>query len=246
MSNSLLTEEETLAFKADFFPMTVIKLSTGDINAIKKQLSATIVSAPNYFKQAPVVIDISGIGADKSTIDLKTICALLREQQMIPVGVRGLEKAEQNIAISQGLALINAPKALEKKVEPSLTTGTKTKPRPEAPQKIGLKTRLITTPIRSGSQIYAKDGDLIVMAAVNTGAECFADGNIHIYGPLRGKALAGANGNTQARIFCESLEADLISISGRYLTSDQIKIPKTKKPMIQIYLKNDKLHIEGI
>ena len=238
--------EESLAFKADFVPMTVIKLSNADLASIKKQLSATVVSAPNYFKNAPIVIDVSAIEGDKTQIDFNAICKLLRDQEMIPLGIRGLEKNEHNLALSKGLAVIKTAKPPAKK-EPSLTSGAGVKKeKTEAPKSSSLKTKLVTTPIRSGSQVYAKEGDLVVLSAVNSGAECFADGDIHIYGPLRGKALAGANGNKKARIFCEALEAELVSIAGHYLSSDQIKAPETKKPMIQIYLKNDKIHIDGI
>ena len=100
--------------------------------------------------------------------------------------------------------------------------------------------------MRSGTQVYAKGTDLVVLTAVNAGAECIADGNIHIYGPLRGRALAGANGNKNANIFCESLEAELIAVAGHYLTKDQIKAPKLTKPLIHIYLEGDKLKIGGI
>ncbi|PHQ78891.1 MAG: septum site-determining protein MinC [Coxiella sp. (in: Bacteria)] len=105
---------------------------------------------------------------------------------------------------------------------------------------------MLTRPVRSGTQVYAKGTDLVALSAINAGAECLADGNIHCYGPLRGRALAGANGNVNAHIFCESLEAELIAIAGHYLTQDQIKVPKIKEPLIHIYLKGDKLQIEGI
>ena len=82
--------------------------------------------------------------------------------------------------------------------------------------------RIVTEPVRSGTQIYARGGDLIVTAAVSPGAELVADGNIHVYGPLRGRALAGASGDTSARIFCSRLEAELVSIAGRYLVSEQL------------------------
>src|SRR5207237_3532700 len=84
------------------------------------------------------------------------------------------------------------------------------------------KPRLITQPVRSGTQIYARGTDLVVTAPVSAGAEIMADGNIHVYAALRGRALAGADGDVEARIFCSRLEAELISIAGRYLVSDQI------------------------
>lgn len=250
MTTSLIKEQDALEFKADFFPMTVIKLTNSYPHIIRNQVSATIAAAPAYFKNAPVVIDVSTLTTENQTFDLDAICQLLQDKNMIPVGIRGLEQSAHPAALAKGLAIMRPPKtASEKKANPSLASGSIS--RSDTSNKIKVTSRpvttqLVTSPVRSGSQIYARGGDLIVTAAVNTGAECFADGNIHIYGPLRGKALAGACGNDKARIFCASLEAELISISGHYLTSENIKVPASDKPMIQIYLKEGKILIEGI
>jgi len=164
---------------------------------------------------------------------------------MIPIGLRSINLTSQEITIPDGLVIMKASKQAEKKTEASLTSGTTTNKMPE-PKKQSSNSKLITMPVRSGTQYYARDGDLIVTAAVNPGGECFANGNIHIYGPLRGKALAGVNGNEKSRIFCASLEAELIAIAGHYLTRDQMNPPKINKPMIQIYLKDGKIQIDGI
>ena len=100
----------------------------------------------------------------------------------------------------------------------------------------------MTQPVRSGTQIYARGADLIVTAAVSPGAEIIADGNIHVYGALRGRALAGAVGDVEARIFCSRLEAELISIAGRYLVSEQIP-PEQHGLQVQIALDDDRLTI---
>ncbi|MGC2413773.1 MAG: septum site-determining protein MinC, partial [Stellaceae bacterium] len=102
--------------------------------------------------------------------------------------------------------------------------------------------RLVTTPVRSGTQIYARGTDLIVTASVSSGAELVADGNIHVYGPLRGRALAGASGDTAARIFCSRLEAELVSIAGNYLVSDQLP-PEQRGFSVEIALVDDRLTI---
>ncbi len=104
------------------------------------------------------------------------------------------------------------------------------------------KTRLISQPVRSGTQIYARGADLIVIAAVSPGAEIMADGNIHVYGPLRGRALAGAAGDAEARIFCTRFEAELVSIAGRYLVSEQMP-PEERGLPVQIALIDDRLTI---
>lgn len=197
------------------------------------------------FKNAPIVIDLHEIKAEPHEIDLEAICALLREEHMIPVGVRGLDHSKEKITIPEGLAVMKAPKSSTSKTEPSLTTGIKNKIA-EPVTAHNTNTKLTMTPVRAGTQLYARGGDLVVMAAVNAGGECLADGNIHIYGPLRGKALAGASGNENARIFCESLEAELVAIAGHYLTNEKLVASKSDKPMIQIYLKDGKIHVEGI
>ena len=163
------------------------------------------------------------------------MCGALREKTIFPVGVRGLKDKHENIANEQGLVLLNKPK---KNAAPE-------PPKEQPPQKpVQSPNKIITKPVRAGTRVYAR-GDLTILAAVNAGGECIADGNIHIYGPLRGRALAGAKGDTTARIFCQSLkDADLVSIAGRYLMNEDIKAPKGN--MIQIFLENDKLKISTI
>nr|MDQ2693913.1 septum site-determining protein MinC [Pseudomonadota bacterium] len=105
--------------------------------------------------------------------------------------------------------------------------------------------KLISQPVRSGQQMYAPDGDLILLGTVNAGAEVLADGNIHIYGHLRGRALAGARGNREARIFCQSLEAELVSIAGRYRVFEEMDAEVRGTPT-QIFLADDRLIIEPL
>ncbi|MAM89362.1 septum site-determining protein MinC [Allohahella sp. A8] len=105
--------------------------------------------------------------------------------------------------------------------------------------------RIVTTPVRSGQQIYAKGGDLIVTAPVSAGAELLADGNIHVYGALRGRALAGVKGNQSARIFCHSLEAELVSIAGQYRISEDLQKTEWQKSC-QIYLADGKMKIQAL
>lgn len=219
--------------KADFFPMTVLNLQSIDITSIAAQLTEIQTTAPNYFNDAPVVIDVSTIQAQQS-LDLQQLHDTLTQFNMKPIGIRGLDKKLAKQAQGTGLALL------------SEAAKTKQASQKSAPKSTQAKTKVITKPIRAGTQIYAKDTDLIIMAAVNAGAECIADGNIHIYGPLRGRAMAGASGNINSHIFCKKLDAELISIAGRYLVKDNIKLPKTKQPMLHIFVQDDQLTIEGI
>ena len=106
-------------------------------------------------------------------------------------------------------------------------------------------TKIITTPIRSGQQVYAAGGDLIVAASVSAGAELLADGNIHVYGALRGRALAGVKGNEKARIFCQSMEAELVSISGNFKSEENPSIEYRNKP-VMIYLEDKILKVKPL
>lgn len=102
---------------------------------------------------------------------------------------------------------------------------------------------MVTTPIRGGQQIYAQGGDLIVLAPVSPGAELLADGNIHVYGPLRGRALAGIKGDTSARIFCQQLAAEMVSIAGQYKVAEDLRRDPLWAEAVRISLSGDVLNI---
>jgi septum site-determining protein MinC len=147
-----------------------------------------------------------------------------------------LNEQQQPLAESLGLPCLQSSSLIEgRSVEVN-----KENQRPKQQAKI------MSKPVRAGTKVYAKEQDLIIIGPVNVGAECIADGNIHVYGPLRGRALAGATGNTEARIFCHSLEAELIAIAGHYLVRENLQVPQKHAGMLQIFLENNKLSIESI
>lgn len=221
---------ESFQLKADFMPLTVFKLTTTDLKIFSTQLGEVVAKAPKYFVHAPVLLDVSGIN-NHANIDLAAICGQLQAQKILPIGVRGLDKDLHSTAVSKGLAIIKSAVKT-----PDVTTTT---------EKTRRKTKIMTKAIRSGAQVYAPDGDLIIMAAVNAGAEVIADGNIHIYGPLRGRALAGAQGDQSALIFCQELEAELISIAGRYLIKENLQLPDSYAGgMLQIALEDQHINIK--
>lgn len=221
-----VSRADCFQLKADFLPITILKFLSHDITLLQSQLENVTQKAPQYFANTPVIIDFSGISEITDQMDVEKICALLRQYQLQPIAARGLKN--QNV-----LPLLSEVTA---------------KPAPISTHKIKKtnKTKMITKPVRAGTQIYAKDSDLIVMASVNAGAEVIADGNIHIYAPLRGRALAGANGDLDARIFCKQLEAELVSVAGHYLLNEKMKTNHPAQDMVQIYLVNNKLQIEVI
>lgn len=219
--------------KAGVAPCTVLQLMQGDLEGISQQLTMTVQQAPEFFRGVPVVIDLERLHSDEPP-DFAGLKSLLLSSGLIPVGVRHASDLQREAALLEGLPLLAAGKlqeSSEKKTEKDVR---------HAP------TRMVTTPVRSGTQIYAKEADLVVIASVSPGAELLADGNIHVYGPLRGRALAGVQGNRSARIFCTTLEAELVSIAGYYLTQEDMQALLPNHDMIQVYLEGDELRVEPV
>jgi septum site-determining protein MinC len=160
---------------------------------------------------------------------------------MIPFGVRGGSQAQHTAAEAMELAILGD--ALVRRAAPQATQALS--PEPDAKPIPAGRFTLITRPVRSGQRVYAAGGDLSVVAAVSAGAELMADGNIHVYGALRGRALAGMKGDTEARIFCQNLEAELVSVAGHYRVSENIP-SELKGVPVQIFLDQKVLRIEKI
>ncbi len=218
--------------KTSFTPCTILQITHYDLDALDLQLAETVSRAPNFFLGAPIIIDLEKIQSFHS-FDFAKLKQILFANNLVPVGVRNGSAEQLALATANGLPLLTVGKLTRD--EPN------TKKTAEHPV-----TKLITTPIRSGMQIYAKEADLVVTAPVSAGAELLADGHIHVYGPLRGRAMAGVQGNTQARIFCYTLKAELISIAGYYLTKEDMQPLPESHGMIQIYLDNEQVRIETI
>ncbi|WP_173425935.1 septum site-determining protein MinC [Photobacterium angustum] len=208
---------KTTELKGSSFTLSALHLIDGDIKKAIDHLKEKIELAPNFFASAPVVIDISNAGKD---INFEQLKVAIVDAGMIPVGISGCkEQALQNQAKSAGFAIMNAARTVKEK-----TAAESTEAEPSSQPVQGRESALIIrTPVRSGQQIYAKNRDLIILNHVSAGAEIIADGCIHIYGTLRGRALAGANGDLEATIFCQNLQSELISVAGNYWLSDNIQ-----------------------
>lgn len=204
------------------------------------QLTAKLRQAPGLFRGAPVVLDLSET-ANLDSLDLPQFLEELRKQNLSPVGVQGGSALVQEAAQRIGLSVISGGRAtrLEEPAPAPVAVLPAPPPPPPAPVRA---TMTVTDPVRSGRRIYSR-GDLVVLAPVSQGAELLADGHIHIYGALRGRALAGLNGDTSARIFCQSLQAELVSIAGLYKVMDDIDRTLMKKS-VHIHLEADRLRID--
>jgi len=229
ISEKLINEKSPcFQFKANFLPCTILQVTKYNVEKLEKDLISSIESAPHFFKGSSIIIDLEKIKTF-GLLNFQKLKQILLENSMIPLGVRGGSEEQHTHAKEAGFLILPSTKNHSEK---------------KKKQEIG--TKMVTTPVRSGMQIYAKDSDLVVIASVSSGAELFADGNIHVYGPLRGRALAGCQGNMQARIFCRELEAELVSIAGYYLTKEDIQTLSSHQEMVQIYLENSQICISKI
>lgn len=225
--------------KGRLYTLTVMQVLSTDLTLFKQDLDSTIVQAPRLFENTPVVLDCSSI--DGNTLDLQSFCQTMREKGLIPVAIQGGTPLLETLAKCQGIATVNASDSHTK--IPTVKTKEKMLEHKERPSKVSQKTKVVTLPIRSGQQVVSQGGDLVITAAVSHGAELLADGHIHVYGALRGRALAGISGDKTARIFCQSLEAELVSIAGFYRLRDSLS---QHTGPCQIFLQDDHIHIEPL
>ncbi len=218
--------------KANSFTLPTLCLLNLDISTLKEKLEESIHRAPVFFKNAPIVIDLSRLPKE-SEVNFSKIIGIMKVLNIVPIGVKGGTEIQYQSAKSIGLAILNDTKIKKEQETQAVVSDTR-------------KTLLHHLPIRSGQRVYAQKSDLIVASSVSSGAEIIADGHIHIYGILRGRAMAGARGDTQARIFCQSLQAELVSVAGNYRISENIPAELVGRAS-QIYLTDDeKLMIEKI
>jgi septum site-determining protein MinC len=252
--------------------VTVLRLLTDDLASVQRALKNKIEQMPGFFADAPVALDLSLLeGTDEDAegegpatvreIPLAQLAQMLKELKLMPVGIRHLREARRQEARAAGLGLLrgSSRKAAPKPKEPKESKPAESAQasadsnddrrsgadRRREVQAIGAGSLILRTPLRSGQVVYAEQADAIVLAHVNAGAELIADGNIHVYGALRGRALAGAHGNEEARIFTKSLEADLVAIAGCYLRSDEIPENRRGKPA-QVYLDRGKIMLADL
>jgi septum site-determining protein MinC len=200
----------TFEIKSANLPLVALLLKSPDLAALADELKARFADLPEFFDHDPLVIDLTPLKGE-GEIDFGELLHLLRGYKVMPVAVRGGSDGQMKAAVVKGLAVAN---------ELRVIASAPTSPDQVRGDKAQAHALVVDKPLRSGQQVYARGRDLVVMSMVNAGAEVIADGHIHVYAPLRGKAIAGAKGNTDARIFALALEAELLSIAGVYRTSE--------------------------
>ena len=253
--------------KGTMAPLTMLRLRVTDLALVERQLRVKIAQMPALFVDAPVLVDVGALGEEAAGLAFGELAQMLRSCKLVPVAVSNATDEVRARATEAGFgALAQQPaprstsRADETEASPPEPTASSSAPpsaptlgapgtTPEATQVVQRAPHagpvVINQPVRGGQVIYAQGNDLVVLAPVNPGAQVIADGHVHIYAPLRGRAVAGASGLLGARIFCQKLEAELVAISGAYVMADEIPTDRRGKPA-QIFLENGECRITAL
>ena len=227
--------------KSAALTLVSVVLKTPDLTELALALDARFADAPQLFDREPVAIDLSGVRGEPAPIDFVALVDLLRARNLVAVAVKGGSEPQMQDALQAGL--VQAQETAARAVAAAAVPAPAPAPAP-APQR--QPALIVDKPLRSGQRIYARGGDLVVLAVVSHGAEVIADGNIHVYAPLRGRAMAGARGDAAARIFCTCMEPQLLSIAGIYRTTETELSSEILGKAAQVRLDGEKLVVEPL
>jgi septum site-determining protein MinC len=253
MQNSSAAQEAPCEIRVGQVGLTQVRLRTIDPEAIRHELRARVATAPQLFKRTAVCIDLSKLVAEPSADELHAVLYAIRDAGFLPVGLLQGAESVETLALSLDLPVIaqwRAPPkpalgALLRDISPPGTAAAPPPPAAPAETPPSMVALVHDQPVRSGQRVYARNRDLIVLSVVGAGAEVMADGCVHIYGPLRGRALAGARGEKTARVFCQEFNAELVSIAGVFRVFETISAELAGQP-VQARLKGDDLHFTRI
>ncbi|HVJ54119.1 MAG TPA: septum site-determining protein MinC [Aliidongia sp.] len=229
------------------FTVMVVRVDDPNDPNFESRLAEQVARSPAFFANAPVVLDIKQCSGLATVDAFSKLRQMFKRQHLVAVGVQNANATQIRAAMNADLAAFPAAGGRRPEAPAAAESAPPPPPPPRvAGQVIAAATRpkIVTLPVRSGTQIYARGSDLIVLNAVSAGAEVIADGHVHIYGPLRGRAIAGASGDTEARIFAGRLEAELLCVAGHYLVSEAIA-PEFRGQSVQVSLVEDRLEISS-
>lgn len=250
--------------KGNALTLMVLYLFTADCEHLNAQLQTMVAASAGFFRNAPLLIDGGNLPAHGAEPDLSALLQQVRSLGLVPVALRGGSTALQEQALAAGLGLLPALRGepslravpapaptdvaddlpADVKDEPVMTSaGPATEPTPLSTVMAG--TKIVTRTIRSGQRVVAAEGDLIIFGAVNVGAEILARGNIHVYGSLRGRALAGIRGDSEARICALQFHPELVAVAGEYLLHDELE-PAQLGGTVVVSIAEEKLKVETI
>lgn len=243
--------------KGSVATILLLELHHYTADAFAGQLQQKVEKAPQLLLQSPIVISLDKLRDDGDAPDLEALLGQCRQFGLQPIGFRACLRFDEAIRAT-GMAILPQTSgrsgAVLRELMPAGEDDSAAAAQASASGGVAvpvvsrftrLPSKIVTQPVRSGQQVYARDCDLIVMSHISEGAEILADGNIHVYGGLRGRALAGVQGDVGARIFCHSLEAELLAVAGNFMLSEDFRGKVWKKP-VQVCLKGEKLCIEPL
>ncbi len=232
-----------------------LRIRTLDVERLGTEMRERVARAPKLFERAAVIIDFGGLPGTPDVQTARALLDALRSAGVIPVALAWGSADNERLAIELGLPLLAKFRAQYESHEAAPAPSPAAAPAPAAPARSeparavlaapGEPGMMVSAPIRSGQQIYAEQRDLTVLSTVGAGAEVIADGSIHIYGALRGRALAGARDNEQARIFCREFHAELVAIAGHYKVMEDIPTDLRGKA-VQVWLENGQIRLAAL
>lgn len=226
-----------------------LRVRTLDVAQLVAEMRERVQRAPNLFARTAVVLDFGGLLQAPGVDEARALVTGLREAGVLPVALAYGTKEIDALSQQLGLPLLAKFRAQYERSDatPAPTPAPASVPAPTPPPPVpAVAPGLIqTAPVRSGQQVYAEQRDLTVLATVGAGAEVLADGSIHIYGALRGRALAGAQGNESARIFCREFHAELVAVAGQYKVLEDIPAALRGKP-VQVWLEHGQLKLAAL
>jgi len=251
------TQAPVFELKGSVLTVLVLHIRETDADSLYPQLEKKIGQARSFFNSAPLLIDLSAVDEDgQAALDFMFLADTLRKLGVVPVGVRGGAACHGERILQAGLGLLPAIKT-ERTVATSVETQSsepetqERKNQPESPSAVTNQapvvapTKVISLPVRSGQQVFAPEGDLVILSSVNAGAEVLAAGNIHVYGALRGRAMAGINGDVNARIFSLQCNAELVAVAGEYMVNESLDASLINQS-VMISLKDGGLNFQVI
>jgi septum site-determining protein MinC len=237
------TTPDTFEIKSATLPLVALVLKSADLGALAREFEARFGDIPDFFDHDALVVDLSRLesqaqGGERQAVDFPGLLELLWKYRLAPVAVHGARN--ELAAVAKAAGLFPAPDARIGTAAPPSASNAETTVQAAAVQApVSTGALVIDKPLRSGQQVYARGRDLVMLAMVNPGAEVIADGHIHVYAPLRGRAIAGARGNADARIFALGMEPELISIAGLYRTGETPQLAAVRGQPTQVRLVSD-------
>ncbi|MCL4126761.1 UNVERIFIED_CONTAM: hypothetical protein GTU68_062302 [Idotea baltica] len=224
--------------------ITILELMKNDLIALKQQLAQKVAQAPSFFDNVPLILALDKL-PDNNTVDLLEIITICSHYGLKTLAIRSENSCDILAAKTLNIPILPLANTHERDIQ--LVNANKEQSRQE-PEIVNnhKPTLVITNPVRSGQQIYAQNSDLIMLAPVSSGAEVLADGNIHLYAPMRGRALAGIKGDESTCIFCHHLSAELLSIAGRYKIAEDLRRDPSWHKDALIQLQNNELAIRSL